>query len=111
MTKQNPYNIVKHQHITEKSSTLLQLKDSDSNRSSRRCEQAKYVFIVDPKANKRQISEAVEEIYSEQQVKVTSVNTINVKGKKKRVRGHLGKTAAFKKAVVTLAKGDTLENV
>jgi len=40
---------------------------------------------------------------------VTAVNTINVKPKPRRVRGRLGKTSAFKKAVVTLASGGTLD--
>jgi large subunit ribosomal protein L23 len=69
------------------------------------------VFIVDPTANKREIAAAIEEIYSEQKVKVTAVNTINVKAKQRRVRGRLGMTKSFKKAVVSLEEGDSIDNV
>jgi large subunit ribosomal protein L23 len=66
----------------------------------------KYVFWVDKKSNKIQVKKAVEEIYK---VGVVSVNTLNVKPKPKRVRFKLGKTSAWKKAVVMLKKGDTIE--
>lgn len=61
----------------------------------------KYTFIVDPRANKTQIKNAVQEIFS---VKVAKVNTMNYDGKKKRMGRNVGKTASFKKAVVTLTK-------
>ncbi len=107
----DPYSIIKHQHITEKSTMLLNLKDSESNASVRRFELPKYVFIVNPDANKKQIAAAVEEIYKDRGIKVVSVNTINVKGKQRRVRGRLGTTINKKKAIVTLEKGDTLEDI
>ena len=69
----------------------------------------KVVFDVDPKANKAEIAHAVEAIYKDKNVKVVKVNTINVGSKKRRVRGFTGKTAAYKKAVVTLRPGDTIE--
>ncbi|MBQ2819777.1 MAG: 50S ribosomal protein L23 [Clostridia bacterium] len=59
----------------------------------------KYVFQVARDAGKIEIKKAIEEIFS---VKVKSVNTINVKGKEKRMGVHVGKTAAYKKAIVTL---------
>lgn len=111
MTKQNPYNVVKHRHITEKSSMLLGLQNAQSNRSVARFELPKYVFIVDKKATKPQISQAVEQIYADRNVKVVSVNTINVKGKARRVRGRSGRTSDFKKAIVTFQKGDTLDDI
>lgn len=107
----NPYEVIKHQHITEKSRMLQELKNAESNRSLKRCKSPKYVFIVDRDANKREIAEALEEIYEEKKIKVVDVNTINVKGKERRVRGRLGKTASFKKAIVTLEEGDSLDNV
>ena len=61
----------------------------------------KYVFIVDKRANKIQISDAVEEIFD---VKVEKVNTINVKGKVKRRGRIVGKRNDYKKAIVKLAE-------
>src|SRR5690606_21560282 len=101
----------KHQHVTEKAMMLQNLKNAESNVSLKRCESPKYVFIVDNKANKHEIAVALEEIYREKNIKVVAVNTINVKPKARRVRGRLGNTSAFKKAVVTLEKGDSLDNV
>lgn len=111
MAQKDPYQIIKHQYVTEKSMVLQELKNAKSNASLAKCESPKYVFIVDVKANKHEIANALEEIYREKNIKVTAVNTINVKSKARRVRGRLGKTAAFKKAVVTLEKGDSLDNV
>ena len=68
----------------------------------------KYIFSVDNKANKLAIRKAVERIYK---VKVISVNTTAMRGKLKRVRYKLGKTADWKKAVVTLAEGNKIEVV
>lgn len=110
-TKKNPYSIVKHLHITEKSRMLQELKNASSNPSVRACESPKYVFLVDPNATKAEIAESIEEIYKDRNIKVTKVNTINIKGKRRRVRGRAGKTAGRKKAVVTLEKGDSLEEV
>lgn len=109
--KRNPYEIIKHQHVTEKSAMLEGLKDAKSNRSLAKCESPKYVFIVDPSANKSEIAAAVEEIYSDRKVKVVNVNTINVKGKTRRVRGRLGIRKSFKKAIVTLENGDSLDTL
>lgn len=110
MAKNNPYEIIKHQHVTEKSMVLENLKNADSNQSVRNCKSPKYVFIVDRKANKQEIAAAVEEIYSDRNIKVVAVNTINVKPKARRVRGRLGVKSAFKKAIVTLDEGDQLSD-
>lgn len=107
----NPYEIIKNQHITEKSRVLQELKNNNSNPSVRSYKLPKYVFVVEPNANKQQIAEAIEEIYKDKKVKVVGVNTINVKSKKKRMRGRSGKTSAFKKAIVTFEEGDSLDNV
>ncbi|MBN2615485.1 MAG: 50S ribosomal protein L23 [Bacteroidales bacterium] len=69
-----------------------------------------YGFIVDKKANKIQIKTAIEDLYN---VQVVSVNTMNYSGKSKQrytKAGILsGRTKAFKKAVVTLADGETID--
>ena len=66
----------------------------------------KFVFVVDKRANKIQIAQAVKEIFN---VDVIAVNTINVKGKTKRRGRTVGKTAAYKKAIVKLEAGQTIE--
>lgn len=111
MTKKNPFQIVKHMHVTEKSMMLQRLKTAESNRSLAKCKSPKYVFIVDRSANKQEIAQAVEEIYQNEGIKVVAVNTINVKAKARRVRGRQGFTNSFKKAVVTLRPEDSLDNV
>ena len=66
----------------------------------------KYVFIVDKKANKIEIKNAIEKIYK---VEVDKVHTMNIKGKKKRVRWQQGFTSSRKKAIVTLKEGFQIE--
>lgn len=68
--------------------------------------QGKYTFKVDPKANKIEIKEAIEKIFN---VKVTSIRTINVKPNKRRVGRYSGFTNRAKKAIVTLAEGQTID--
>ncbi|MFA5411042.1 MAG: 50S ribosomal protein L23 [Candidatus Omnitrophota bacterium] len=70
--------------------------------------QRKYLFLVDKKANKVQIKDAVEEIYK---VKVEDVNTFVLQGKLKKVRYQLGRTPDSKKAIVTLKEGQKIEAV
>lgn len=65
-----------------------------------------YTFLVDPRANKTEIKEAVQKIWN---VRVLSVNTLNRKGKVKRRRLTMGKRADEKRAIVTLAEGDAIE--
>ena len=69
-------------------------------------EQGKYAFIVDPKATKTEIKEAIEKIFK---VKVIEISTLNVKTKKKRVGRYTGLTNRKKKAMVKLAPGMTIE--
>lgn len=111
MTLKDPYQIIKHQRVTEKANMLRELQNSTSNPSVSRCKTPKEVFVVHPKATKREIRAAVEMIYKERQIKVLSVNTINVKGKVKRRRGRVGTAPSIKKAIVTLAAGDSLHDV
>ena len=63
-------------------------------------------FIVHMAANKVQIKRAVEEVFN---VKVADVKTMRFEGKTKRVGVHIGKRADFKKAVITLAEGSSIE--
>ena len=65
-----------------------------------------YTFEVDPRANKEEIKHAVEKVFG---VKVLRVNTMNRKGKVKRTGYKLGKRKDIKRAVVTLADGDSID--
>ena len=65
-----------------------------------------YTFEVAKDSNKVEIRQAVEAIFN---VKVVKVNTLNVKSKPKQQRGHFGRTRTWKKAMVTLAEGETIE--
>jgi large subunit ribosomal protein L23 len=69
-------------------------------------EQNKVVFRVAGDATKPQIAEAVENLFK---VNVVKVNTINVKGKTKRFRGRDGKRSDVKKAIITLAEGQSID--
>ncbi len=89
------YDVILAPHITEKA-TLLS-------------EHGAVVFKVAGDATKPQIKEAVEAIYSAQNAKVVSVNTINVKGKTKRWKGRPYKRNDVKKAIVTLAEGTSID--
>jgi large subunit ribosomal protein L23 len=78
--------------------------------------QRRYAFVVNKNANKIQVREAVEALFTTpegQPLTVTGVNTMNVKGKTKRFRAFgrasVGKTADYKKAIVTLAEGQSIQ--
>lgn len=89
----NPRDIIFEPVVSEKSYDLV----SDNNT---------YTFVVDRRSNKTEIKQAVELIF---EVKVTSVNTMNRQGKIKRTGYTLGKRKDTKRALVTLAIGDTIE--
>lgn len=89
------HDIIQTASLTEKS-TLMSEKHN------------KYVFRVNPKANKIQIKRAVERMF---QKKVIAVNTSNYSGKWTRTRGPLGRKAKWKKAIVTLKEGEKIELV
>ncbi len=88
----HPHDIIRRPVISEKS-----MEHMGEN---------KYVFIVDKRANKAEIKEAVEKVFK---VKVIKVNTIRNAGKPKRMGVHTGFTAEKKKAIVTLAEGEKIE--
>lgn len=106
----DPFAVIKKRLVTEKSRLMEDLKNRTSSKSLAKFKLPKYVFVVDPTANKNDIAAAVEEIYSEQGVKVLKVNTLHTSCKtKRRGKGRPGDTVAFKKAIVTLQEGDALE--
>ncbi|MER5372454.1 50S ribosomal protein L23 [Streptomyces sp. NPDC002553] len=82
------------------------LKPVVSEKSYALLDENKYTFIVDPNANKTQIKQAVQAVFS---VKVTGVNTINRIGKRKRTKTGFGQRAGTKRAIVTLAEGDRID--
>ena len=90
----DPRDVIIRPVVSEKSYALL-----DTN---------VYTFIVHPGANKIEIRHAVETIFG---VRVTNVNTVNRKGKRKRNRrtGGYGTRPDSKRAIVSLAEGDTIE--
>jgi large subunit ribosomal protein L23 len=111
MNKKSAFAIIKGRHVTEKSTVLEKLKDAESNKSVRAFKKSKYVFLVDNKATKYQIADAIEAIYAEKSVKVEKVNTITIRGIEKRTRGRMGKLPTIKKAVVTLKNDANLDDM
>ncbi|MBI5773482.1 MAG: 50S ribosomal protein L23 [Verrucomicrobia bacterium] len=87
------FDIIKSVRLTEKGTTQAEKYNQ-------------YTVIADRRANKIQIRQAVQELFK---VKVTRVNTMNVRGKARRQRTHqAGRDASWKKAIVTLKKGDRI---
>jgi large subunit ribosomal protein L23 len=89
-----PHDLIETVRLTEKA-TLLSEKNNQ------------YVFRVSPRANKMQIKHAIETLFGK---KVVGVNTCNYAGKKKRERRvDYGRTAHWKKAIVTLKEGESID--
>ena len=82
------------------------IKPVVSEKSYALLDENKYTFVVDPSANKTQIKQAVQAVFS---VKVTGVNTINRQGKRKRTKTGFGKRADSKRAIVTLEEGHRID--
>ncbi|MDK2785060.1 MAG: large subunit ribosomal protein [Bacillota bacterium] len=76
-----------------------------TERATAQMEQGKYTFEVDPRATKIDIKNAVETIFK---VDVLKVATIRVPGKARRVGRHVGHTSPWKKAIVTIKKGQRI---
>jgi large subunit ribosomal protein L23 len=94
--------------VTNKNPRDIIIKPVVSEKSYAAYDDNVYTFVVAGDANKIEIRHAVEEIFG---VKVTNVNTVNRKGKRKRNRrtGGYGTRPASKRAIVSLAEGDTIE--
>lgn len=93
MTKISSYTTILSPIITEKTTRLTEVNQ--------------VAFKVPLTATKTDIKQAVEELFPK--VKVTAVNTIVQKGKKKIFRGRRGERSDVKKAIVTLREGDTID--
>jgi len=89
----NPRDVIIEPVVSEKSYDLA----SENNT---------YTFIVDPRTNKTEIRQAIETIFD---VKVVSVNTMIRKGKRKRTGNVIGRRKSTKRALVTLASGDSID--
>ena len=92
ISQNKAYQIILNPLVTEKST-----QQSEFN---------KMVFSVPVDANKLEVKSSIEKLFS---VKVVSVNTILLKGKVKRFKGVLGRRSNTKKAIVTLAPGNTID--
>jgi large subunit ribosomal protein L23 len=91
-SKERIFELIRRPLVTEKTTMI-----SEYNQVA---------FEVPLDANKFEIRAAIEELFK---VKVTAVNTIRQNGKVKRFRGRPGRRSDFKKAVVTLAEGDSID--
>jgi len=87
------HQVIKRPLITEKSTRQKEEKNQ-------------IAFVVDPKANKVEIRQAVEKLFK---VKVRRVRTMNIVGKRKRLGRFFGWKSDWKKAIVTLREGDRIE--
>jgi large subunit ribosomal protein L23 len=87
------YDVILAPVVSEKSYDLIEKNNT-------------YTFEVDPRSNKEQIREAVETVFG---VKVLRVNTMNRKGKRKRTGYKIGRRRDVKRAIVTLAEGDSID--
>jgi large subunit ribosomal protein L23 len=89
----NIFDVLRAPKMTEKTVSLKE----DANQ---------FAFEVDQRANKIQIKESIEKSFK---VSVLKVRTMNVRGKKKRLGRYQGLKSSWKKAIVTLKEGDTIE--
>ena len=90
--KNNIYNIIKNPIVTEKTTKI-----SENNQ---------FVFKVDIDSSKESIKLAIEKIFK---VKVERINTIRIKGKQKIFKGTKGKRSDYKKAIISLKEGQTID--
>ena len=87
------FSIIQKPMMTEKSTNLNQFNQ--------------YSFVVSKDTNSREIKKAIEKIFK---VKVTKVNTLIIRGKLKTFKGSIGFKKDYKKALVTLAEGSTIDS-
>lgn len=93
ISSERSLSIIKRPIMTEKSTTLNQFN--------------KYSFIVSKNSNSNEIKQAIENIFK---VKVEKINTLVIRGKLKSFKGSLGYQKDIKKAIVTLAEGNTIDS-
>ncbi|HLK14054.1 MAG TPA: 50S ribosomal protein L23 [Fimbriimonadaceae bacterium] len=108
----NPHDIIIAPHVTEKA---VGLSYGDPTIKDESQLVRKYTFIVSPSANKLEIKAALEALYNagkkaDQGITVTSVRTLRVPGRKRRRGRMVGYTSDRKKAIITLGKGQMLED-
>jgi len=95
--------------VTDLTAWATILRPVVSEKSTVLGEQGKYVFEVAPTANKIQIKYAVEEAFANKKIQVAAVNILHVAGKIRRRGRSVGSTRSWKKAVVTLKAGQSLD--
>jgi large subunit ribosomal protein L23 len=88
----DPHQVIRRPAVTEKGTALK--------------EQNKYCFEVDPRANKVEVKRAVETLFN---VKVAAVHTVTIRGRVRRLGRFAGRTPDWKKAIVTLREGHSIE--
>ena len=89
----NVYEVIRAPRVSEKTARLQEVSNQ-------------YVFEVATTATKADVKAAIEQIF---EVKVESVNVVNVKGKQKAFRSRMGRRSDWRKAYVTLADGQTID--
>jgi len=96
-------------------SDVILIRPVVSEKSYAAMAEGRYVFRCRPDANKIEIKQAIEDLFSDQKIEVVAVNTINVRGKiRQRSRGRtrvMGKSPDWKKAIVTLAEGQSIKGL
>ena len=101
----SPFDVIKTVRLTEKVMAVQERNDATAERLGREPQQQIHL-VADPRATKNDIRDAVETLWS---VKVDRVNTMNVAGRLRRKRTrHEGRTARWKKAIVTLKVGNQI---
>ena len=93
ISNERALSLIKSPIMTEKSTNLNQFNQ--------------YTFVVDKNSNSHEIKQAVEKIFK---VKVTKINTAIIRGKLKSFKGNIGYKKDLKKAIVTLADGNTIDS-
>ena len=93
ISSERSFSIIKSPVMTEKSTNLNQFN--------------KYSFIVSKNSSSHEIKQAIENIFK---VKVEKINTLVIRGKLKSFKGSLGYKKDYKKAIVTLAEGNTIDS-
>ncbi len=108
----NSFNIIRTVRLTEKGTrqgsqaVRYTVKDKNGKEEIKTRPLNQYTVVADPRANKTQIRQAVQELFK---VKVTKINTLNVRGKFRRQRTkQAGQSSNWKKAIVTLKQGDKI---